>query len=189
MIVAISNILCIYNHILQILVCNWRDFNQSTQISYCSFYDKILNSFKFPTIFPKECEHLFDSQREKIRSLVFLGALFPPWKPGREVPCSVFWRKCDGWSVTGYVIAQEASVTAKPLSWIHLSVLVDESLKVQLAEVQLFLHCSEQQNHFPQRKSFELLLLLKSVFKDNLLNTLFAWGLTKSADNHTGTDQ
>lgn len=107
---------------MQILIYNWRYFNQSTKISYCSFYDKICNSFKFPTIFPKECEHLFDSQREKKRSFVFLGALFPPWKPRREVPCSVFWRKRDGWSVTGYMIAQEASVTAKTLSWIHLSI-------------------------------------------------------------------
>lgn len=179
---------CIYNHILQILVYYWRDFNQSTKISYSSFYDKIFNSFKFPTVFSKECGHLFQSQREKKSSFVFLGALFPPWKPRREVPCSVFWRKRDGWSVTGYMVAQEASVTAKTLSWIHLSILVEESLKVQLAEVQLFLHCSEQQNHFPQRKSFEL-LLLKSVFKANLLNTLFAWGVTKSAENHTGTDQ
>lgn len=115
-------------------------------------------------------------------------SLFPPWKPRGEMPCSVFWRKCDGWSVTGYMIAQEANLTAKTLSWIHLSILGDESVKVQPAEVQLFLCCSEQQNHFPQRKSFEL-LLLKSVFKANLLNTLFTWGLTKSADNHTGTDQ
>lgn len=130
----------------------------------------------------------FQSQREKKSTFVFLGALFPPWKPRREMPCSVFWRKRNGWSVTGYMIAQEANLTAKTLSWIHLSILVDESVKVQPAEVQLFLCCSEQQNHFPQRKSFEL-LLLKSVFKANLLNALFTCGLTKSADNHTGTDQ
>lgn len=136
---------------MQILVYYWRDFNHSTKISYCSFYDKILNSFKFPTVSPKECEHLFDSQRKKKSSFVFLGALFPPWKPRREVPCSVFWRKRDGWSATGYLIAQEAGVTAKTLSWIHLAILVDESLKVQLAEVQLLLCCSEQQNYFPQR--------------------------------------
>lgn len=115
-------------------------------------------------------------------------SLFPHWKPRREIACSVFWRKCDGWSVTGYMIPQEANLTAKLLSCIHLSILVGKSLKVQAAEVQLFLCCSEQQNHFPQRKSFEL-LLLKSVFKTNLLNTLFAWGLKKSADNHTGTHQ
>lgn len=34
------------------------DFKHSTKIPYCSFYDKIFNSFKFPTIFPKECEYL-----------------------------------------------------------------------------------------------------------------------------------
>lgn len=114
-------------------------------------------------------------------------SLFPPWKPRREVLCSVFWRERDGWCVSGYVTAQEASVTAKPHNeyiclfwWMNL-------WKFRLQRCSCFC-CSEQQNHFPQRKSFEL-LLLKSVFKVNLFNTVFAWGLTKSADNHTGPDQ
>lgn len=177
---------------MQVLAYYRRDFKPSTKIPYCSFYDKLFHSFKFPTMFPKECEYLsgFFSVIEGKEKHICVPwcSLFPPWKPRREMPCSVFWRKRNGWSVTGYMIAQEANLTAKTLSWIHLSILVDESVKVQPAEVQLFLCCSEQQNHFPQRKSFEL-LLLKSVFKANLLNALFTWGLTKSADNHTGTDQ
>lgn len=144
------------------------------------FMTKYLILSSFPPCFRRNVNIFFSHRGKRKSHFVFLGALcFLLENLEREVLCSVFWGKRDGWSVTGYMIAQEAKVTAKTLSWIHLSILVDESVKVQVAKVQLLLCCSEQQNHFPRRKGFEL-LLHKSVFKANLFNKLFAWGFVKA---------
>lgn len=82
-----------------------------------------------------------------------------------------------------------SQLNSRKVSWIQLSILVDEFVKVKVAEVQLALHCSKWQNPLPLWGRALELLLLKSVFKANFLKVLFAWAWTKCVDNHTGANQ
>lgn len=69
-----------------------------------------------------------------------------------------------------------SQLNSKKVSLIYLSILVHEFVKVKVAEVQLAVHCSKWQNLLPLRGRTWELLLLKSVFKANILNVLFTWG-------------
>lgn len=132
--------------------------------------------------------YLFFSCREK-STFVFLGSFcFLP--ENLEGKCSVCFLKQTWLMICHRIYDMTGSqLNSKKVSLIYLSILVHEFVKVKVAEVQLAVHCSKWQNLLPLRGRTWELLLLKSVFKANILNVLFTWGWTKTADNHSGTDQ